>query len=49
MDAPFGVGVRESVVHDSVTWLRSVALCEIHHAVGDFLTIEHISLICVGV
>ena len=42
MDAPYGVGIRESVVHDNVMWLRSVALCEIHHAVGDFFTIEHI-------
>jgi hypothetical protein len=42
MNAPYGLGERESVVHDNVMFLRTVALCQIHHAVGDFFTIEHI-------
>ena len=41
-DAPYGIGARDTVVHDNVMFLRTVALCTIHHMVGDFFTLEHI-------
>ncbi len=40
--APYGIGVRDAVIHDNVMWLRTIALCKIHHAVGDAFSIEHI-------
>jgi hypothetical protein len=39
---PYGIGVRDAVTHDNVMWLRAIALCEIHHAVGDAFSTEHI-------
>ena len=41
-ESPYGIGAREAVVHDNVMFLRTVALCTIHHMVGDFFSLEHI-------
>jgi hypothetical protein len=41
-EAPFGVGIRDAVMHDNVMFLRTLRLCNIHRAVGDAFSIEHI-------
>jgi hypothetical protein len=41
-EAPFGVGIRDAVIHDNVMFLQTLRLCNIHHAVGDAFSIEHI-------